>query len=166
MRNIKMKNPYDKIVEQTVSRILLANSWREHRFYGLAQSIIIQAREAVERFQRRLDGLRLGQFEPGSLNLDRLCDEFDLTDAFSERLQLNITNAVKEMEDVATPAKYYCRKVKADIEVKQRNGFGRTFTDCGYYAYCDIGNNNYPCIKDSPKFTKCIAERKARWREE
>jgi len=92
-----MKSSYDLIDEQTASRIELARTWQRNGFYDFATSTIIQAYEAVERFQRRLD--RKWRLNKDYNFRSRLFNEICLTGDFSQILRDDIEWAVVEMGD-------------------------------------------------------------------
>lgn len=94
-----MKSPYDLIQEQTDSRIELAKTWQKNGFHYFATSTIIQAYDAVEKFQRRLDGLLKWRHGKDYNFRSRCFNEMCLTDTFSETLRCDIEWAVIEMED-------------------------------------------------------------------
>ncbi len=50
---------------------------------------------------------------------------------------------------------YYCRRIKSNVMAEPIDDVtGRIVVGCQHYT----GTNKYPCIKDSPRFKKCLVK--------
>jgi len=53
----------------------------------------------------------------------------------------------------------YCRRIQSQVMAEKSYDITRrVIVSCQYYTHLDSGTNKSPCIKDSPKFRKCLVK--------
>ena len=98
----KMKSFYVEFQEQTDARIKLALSQQRKGFYAFAESTILQAHDAVDRFESRLDGLENMPYLLNDIfcNPEKFIEADKLTKKFSEASRNNLGCIIEEMERI------------------------------------------------------------------
>lgn len=60
---------------------------------------------------------------------------------------------------------YDCRRIKSRVYAERNHDNGNLIVSCSYYTTSGFGENRCPCIKDAPKFKKCLVKKAAEKRE-
>jgi hypothetical protein len=54
---------------------------------------------------------------------------------------------------------HYCRRIQSQVRTEKSYDItGRIIISCQHYTHLDSGSNRNPCIKDSPRFKKCLVK--------